>query len=60
MNEADPTRAATVDGVRKMPPPMMPPITAIVAENKPSRRAYVTPVTDALTPQKMPAPGMFG
>jgi len=38
----------------------MPPMTAIVAENRPSRRAYVMPVTDALTPQKMPAPGMFG
>ncbi len=36
-----PTRAATAAGVRKMPAPMMPPTTAIVAEKSPSRRAYV-------------------
>ena len=60
MNEADPTRVATVDGVSKMPPPMMPPITAIVAENRPSRRAYVTAEVDALTQQKMPGQGLFG
>src|SRR2546425_8796143 len=42
MSGADPTRSATVAGVRKMPPPMMPPITAIVPEKRPRRRAYVT------------------
>ena len=35
----EPTRPATAAGVRKIPPPMMPPTTAIVAEKRPSRRA---------------------
>src|SRR5206468_5170455 len=37
----DPPRCATVADVRKIPPPMIPPITAIVPENRPSRRAEV-------------------
>src|SRR6185503_10999991 len=37
-----PTRSATVAGVRKIPPPMMPPTTAMVPENNPRRRAYET------------------
>ncbi len=32
-------RCATIAGLRKMPEPMMPPTTAIVPENNPSRRA---------------------
>src|SRR5947208_7403007 len=36
-----PRRSATVAGVRKIPPPMIPPTTAIVPENRPRRRAYV-------------------
>src|SRR5690606_438702 len=34
------TRAATTAELRKIPEPMIPPITIIVAENTPSRRAY--------------------
>src|SRR3989454_12674094 len=37
-----PRRSATVAGVRRMPPPMMPPFTAIVPEKRPRRRAYLT------------------
>jgi hypothetical protein len=39
MSVGDPTRSATAAGVRKMPPPMIPPMTAIVPEKSPSRRA---------------------
>src|SRR5260370_13830595 len=38
---APPTRCATTLGVAKMPDPIMPPITAIVPEKRPRRRAYV-------------------
>jgi hypothetical protein len=39
MSGGDPTRSATEAGVRKMPPPMIPPMTAIVPEKRPIRRA---------------------
>jgi hypothetical protein len=39
VSQADPVRRATIEGLRKMPEPMMPPTTSIVAENRPSVRA---------------------
>src|ERR1043166_5349482 len=38
---APPTRAATICGPRNTPDPMIPPITAMVAEKRPRRRAEV-------------------
>ena len=39
VSPALPTRAATTSGPRNTPDPMMPPMTAIVAEKMPRRRA---------------------
>ena len=39
VSAAVPVRRATIDGLRKIPEPMMPPTTSIVPENRPSRRA---------------------
>lgn len=51
----EPARAATCAGVTKMPDPMMPPTTAIVAEKGPSARRYET-----AAPAAAPGPPVIG